>query len=481
MGILSKRGMEFSEQRPNTGRPNTSSSRPSTMQHSGRPLATPVAQAAHQEQSSSRPRPSPFHIPDMEAGSLSQRPSTNAIPTTHRAGQLTAPRESSFRSSSAQPRHSQVSESLQPAPFNDEHVSETHPNVTLATRDLNGKTAQSTAGDFFQFSDASPEIDRGALKLQPQQGWSSGGLLSRVSAVSSDSIDPRPSTALSVTSASSIFPDLLEHEIPPERALPFKVTGSSRPSSSAVSIPSAASLIMPNTLEHEIPPRRDLPFKVRGGRGNGNGGTSRPGSALPPPPSKKAKMSKERPKTASAAQEHQSEVKARRSRPDDASEPMKVRRLPVQSNISFTASKSAPKESEDDVEEPVPMKDLIFGSRSINPRLRVSSTMDAPHESESPPCSPAHQDPLAPSRAGQFSAAPKSVSIEHNILETETGNVASSANRSNEMTLDQYTSQTPEARQMALDQFMIDNLQNPSFTTLCEDVERCWRRIALGL
>jgi hypothetical protein len=47
--------------------------------------------------------------------------------------------------------------------------------------------------------------------------------------------------------------------------------------------------------------------------------------------------------------------------------------------------------------------------------------------------------------------------------------------------LEEYAAQDGKTRQAALEQFMMDNLQDPSFTTLCEDMEGCWQRIALGL
>lgn len=44
-----------------------------------------------------------------------------------------------------------------------------------------------------------------------------------------------------------------------------------------------------------------------------------------------------------------------------------------------------------------------------------------------------------------------------------------------------YAEQSLEDRQTALDEFMVENIENPNFMVLCKDVENCWRRIALGL
>lgn len=50
-----------------------------------------------------------------------------------------------------------------------------------------------------------------------------------------------------------------------------------------------------------------------------------------------------------------------------------------------------------------------------------------------------------------------------------------------EVSLEEYATQSLQDRQAALDEFMVENLENPAFTKLCEDVENCWRRMALGL
>jgi hypothetical protein len=47
--------------------------------------------------------------------------------------------------------------------------------------------------------------------------------------------------------------------------------------------------------------------------------------------------------------------------------------------------------------------------------------------------------------------------------------------------LSAYAAQSVEDRLAILDEFMVSRLNDPAFVTLCEDVENCWRRIALGL
>lgn len=486
VSILSNQGMEFSQQRPSTGRPDTSSSRPNTTQQSKRPLTSSTSRSLHQDHSSSKSRPSPFNIPGIEAGSLSQRSVINALPPTNRAGQLVAPAPELSRDehlaahdvaqpSSAHQWPFRPSHSLRPDIYDVQQGPEERSDEGATKKNANLANPTYATQDVFQFSANGSELGAGHFKL-PQQRlwWSSDGPPSHAPALTSDLVEPRPSTAFSMTSGTSIFPDTLENEIPPQRVLPFKATGSLRPSS-AISIPSAASLNMLDTLEHEIPPRRDLPFKTTGCR-SGGAGSSRPGSALPQPSEKPKKM-QDGPKTASSAQKRHIEAHAHESH--DLHKTTKRMRSPVQKNLSFAASKSAPDKIEGGSEAALPIKELIFGNRlSCTPKPRMSSTIDAPHEIESPPGSAEKLHIAAIPRATRFAAASMTWPAKSNGSR-DTAVVP--PNYSQELELEQYAAQSPEARQAALDQFMINSLQDPSFTTLCEDTEQSWRRIALGL
>lgn len=55
---------------------------------------------------------------------------------------------------------------------------------------------------------------------------------------------------------------------------------------------------------------------------------------------------------------------------------------------------------------------------------------------------------------------------------TEVGDAASLAD---------YAAQSQAERQTTLDEFMVSKLEDPNFAVLCEDLDSCWRRIALGL
>ncbi|KAM3415375.1 hypothetical protein BST61_g8902 [Cercospora zeina] len=89
---------------------------------------------------------------------------------------------------------------------------------------------------------------------------------------------------------------------------------------------------------------------------------------------------------------------------------------------------------------------------------RLSSLVDAPHEIESPP---------------RISSVPQQAQLprDHRIGQS----------RGQDVSLAAYEEQSLQAREVALDQFMMDLLSDPSFETLCADVENCWRRSILGL
>ncbi|KAF2209376.1 hypothetical protein CERZMDRAFT_100578 [Cercospora zeae-maydis SCOH1-5] len=89
---------------------------------------------------------------------------------------------------------------------------------------------------------------------------------------------------------------------------------------------------------------------------------------------------------------------------------------------------------------------------------RLSSLVDAPHEVETP---------MQVSSLSQQAKQPG----DHRI----------GPSRSQHVSLAAYEKQSLQAREVALDQFLMDLLSDPSFETLCADVENCWRRSILGL
>lgn len=465
--------MELSQHEHGTVRPDTSCSRPRTTQQNETPSIS-CPQNAQQNQPSSRPKMNPFHIPDIEAGSLSQRPKISPGARTGKPGQLAAPARESSRNGSLTSR-SIPSHLLRPDVYDVQQSAERDTEETSAEGGVSLDVTRDEDGNSLQPSESGFGFGQAGLKVPPQRGWPTVEAHSHSSNPTSDAIEPRPSTARSITSATSFLHDNWENEMPPSRVLPFKTSGDMRPSSA---VSSTASFTMPDTLELEIPPRRELPFKTTGSRGSG--GTSRPGSALLLPPTKRAKPSKERPKTSSSAQGRPSESSR------ESSEPTKATRKPLQSSLSFVASKSTAVPAEDVAEdiagEPLSMAQLVYGGGGFaGLRSRMNSTMDAPHEIEFPldPAEKLH--PFAIPQAPRFAPAATITSTETSSRCGRYDAATSPGKDAQEVDLDQYASQSPEARLTALNHFMIDKLQDPSFTTLCEDTEKCWRRMALGL
>ena len=109
---------------------------------------------------------------------------------------------------------------------------------------------------------------------------------------------------------------------------------------------------------------------------------------------------------------------------------------------------------------------------------RMASSTDAPHEIESPPRT---SGPISNKWPGQVQ--PESDSRD-DLATTRAYAAIESPERGlvrDSELLERYHSQSPPDRMTALEQFMIENLNNPLFTTLCEDLEGCWNRIQLGL
>jgi hypothetical protein len=111
----------------------------------------------------------------------------------------------------------------------------------------------------------------------------------------------------------------------------------------------------------------------------------------------------------------------------------------------------------------------------------MSSLIDAPHELEDPPEN-AWSSIQAPAQDWTRSVGTSgNVTTERDPIGDAYAALSTAHRDQDSSSLEEYAAQDGKTRQTALEQFMMDNLQNPSFTTLCEDVESCWRRIALGL
>lgn len=259
---------------------------------------------------------------------------------------------------------------------------------------------------------------------------------------------------------------------------------------------SATSLVLPGTQDVEISMKHELNSNVPQGRRSGS--SSRPSSALDLPPLPKPQV-EQRPSTSFHDQTTTPTPVSRgtwatdntvQKRPfssasasfhttEDYAEPRKVifsKQSQAQAATHVAQHDADPQET---FEEPLPMDELLRRTREERLKeaalRRHSSMADAPHELESPPPAPA-----PPSR--QMAKDSRRISPQTSAPSRREEDHGSRRHMpAKDRSLDEFAAQRPEDRQAALDDFMIENLENPSFTTLCEDVENCWRRIALGL
>ncbi|GIZ39584.1 hypothetical protein CKM354_000296300 [Cercospora kikuchii] len=189
--------------------------------------------------------------------------------------------------------------------------------------------------------------------------------------------------------------------------------------------------------------------------------SSRPSSALDLPPLRMPRLVESRPNTAANIATPDTTARPSMDRSNVYSEQTVAKDATLvapqltggMSDIQFRSS--LPPANNKSQPTPAETCSNVHASKGI---ARLSSLMDAPHEIE---------EPLESSVVPQHAELPV---------------VRSSGQpRSQEISLATYEAQCVQDRQAALDQFMMDVLDDPKFETLCADVENCWRRSILGL
>lgn len=149
---------------------------------------------------------------------------------------------------------------------------------------------------------------------------------------------------------------------------------------------------------------------------------------------------------------------------------------PSKNSVSSTSTLSPTK--------PSPMDELLARKkpllqRSANASVsRLNSLADAPGEIVSPPTTAVSPAKVS-STVARDNAAQYGPTADVNTQPTRM--VASTVDIQEQESLNAYAAQSREDRATAMDDFIVANIENPAFATLCEDVENCWRRIALGL
>lgn len=482
--VFERRGMEFQEQKPRTARPGTarpstdaSKSRPLTLQSNSPYFASPAPTAA---------RPSPFTLQSVEAGSLSQlrSPSPNppstrftgsfeksgAVsqemppPPLFRRDEASAPREAiptrpttaqiyrSYTTPSQASQYDEPETSAQPTALAHERPSSASQTTFLEAirREVEEYNTPPQTTSNNALSAASGQPDR-------NENWSSGTVDPvNLALLSSDHSEPRSVTARPSTPATMFFTETLEHEIPPRRELPFPRPDSRRSASDkSSSRPATSALTLP-------PLPKPTPAKA------GSKSSSKSNSASPTKDS-----SPPRPATTSPLKRSFVAYQDEPPRPDQAlntaGQNMPADGFPTKKPSSpfRTESQTTSTNKPSRMDELLARKKPLAG-RSTNMSVpRLNSLADAPHEIESPPSTAKSPE--------------KRTSPGHEFVSNAYAAIRSPTRHPEEASLEEYAAQSREDREATIDEFMVANLENPGFTKLCEDVENCWRRIALGL
>ena len=483
VGVFQRRGMEFQEQRTSTANLESGRLAPATSSPS-RPL-TAHANSPYFDSSAPTSRSNPFTPQVLEEGNLSQprlsgpeRPPTEDNGPFRRANtasqDMLPPSEPFHRDDVAAPREvvpnrpstAQIYRSYttpsQPSQYQ-------MPDPQSQPADVSGERPSSTSQmanvEAIRQAVEYDDPTHGVAGVPPQSAHASEHYSSatadptNLALLSSDPGIPRPRTARPSTSATTAFPDTLEHEIPPRRELPFG-RPESRQSGSA-SRPDTPSLSLPPLPKPKI---------------------ARDGNGLPIYTSPVKDKSPARPATASPLK--RSFIAVDQNEPP---RPETAAAVAYQSPSHDQSQKRAqPLETSAFTNIPTrklsPMNELLYGreplaERSTNSKIpRLGSLADAPHEVVSPPSTTTFSPSKPPYRNDVESQAQTSSTIN-----AYKACVQSPSRRRQDVSLEEYAAQSSEDREAALDEFMVANLENPAFTTLCEDVEKCWRRIALGL
>jgi hypothetical protein len=282
--------------------------------------------------------------------------------------------------------------------------------------------------------------------------------------------------------------------------------GAFQPAFAAQSRPPTAELSAPNTmelpeiLEEEIPPRRELPFPHPGSHLSADKvANARPTSAslnLPPLPRPKSVRKDTLPvkkdvKRVSEDVPTRALTVSPAKRSFDTFSESREANEPFTSESRLTDASNSPSKtsvssySDASPPKPSPMSELLARKRPLLQRSanagipRLDSLADAPHEIVSPPGTAT--SPAKPSASAAASKNATQPGATENGYGRTNNTTATSMTEQERASLEVYAAQSQEDRAAAMDDFVMANLENPAFTKLCEDVENCWRRFALGL
>lgn len=466
VSVLQQRGMEFQQQRPTTGRPSTG--RPSTTETETRPLTMQTSSPADSGllASGGTPKLNPFRLQTLEAGGLSSQSTSFVNP--HSASKM-APRQLPYPGSPHKDLSASSSRSA---------LDHTSGNTAIHSLPVLGLSTPLTAANFTQDTDVSQTPADAAVN--PMTGANKQLPAAEKAAASDEtwqtsynnmsdqpqnvSMGGMPNINANYNTTTSFAPGpleilkTLEREIPPRRELPFK-----RPTShsSASSRPSTTTKAGHRSTTIDPSSERNTTSTV-------NTVSSRPATAsslkrvMAPGeegPAKKASIIPDRPQTSTLPQ-----TTSQRMTPASASA-----RPPVPD-----ATFRRPSDLGELLRSSKPLADRSPNSNKI---ARLDSLADCPYELETPPGT--SSGPGKP--AGTTTSTQQFRGTENEPLPGAATIVGGHKDSSDTASLARYAAQSQEDRQSVLDEFMVSKLEDPNFAILCEDLDSCWRRIALGL
>ncbi|KXS96051.1 hypothetical protein AC578_2286 [Pseudocercospora eumusae] len=466
--VLEHRGLMYQEQRPRTARPGTATSRPGTAYSDDRPstaqVSSPHFEPPPPQKANQRPREAFSYVPSKSSIDARLVMHSHNVPrpirpyqvpqpplfpreeaTVSREPKISAPTTAEVYGTSPAPYKAPGPHTFQPTTVTDaiganwrlQTVSATHSQEEQSrTFEQPAATSSSDPGLPPRSADPAHSQHPSSTENHVPPPWSS------------DPPESRPVTALSTTSVA----ELLEQQIPPRRELPFKRPASSS-NSDISSRPGSSALTLP-------------PLKRARAEKNSSTLPGRPDTALKKV-NKPMTNQSVRPATTSSLSTTAKSVRGAAQQLDTETSP---------------ASPEVP--TQPSAVRATPMDELLYDKRTLSIRKdhttipRVGSITDAPHEIVSPPGSAISR--VQDTAPGQTTSASTFVNSQDQSLNRAYAALSASAVPNNETSLEQYEAQSLEDRKAVLDKFMMDMLENPAFTTLCEDVENCWRRIALG-
>ena len=474
VNVLYSRGLDFRDPtsvRPDHGRPSTTDSqdrlltaRSSSTSHDLMRTRSPVpgslSQTANAMQDLSDPRRSRFEhfvIPSTGERSREQDPS---LREPHRESsrffsrdEFAAPREvSPTRPTTAQLyRHQAVTSRTQSMPYREiDHLHEAKepaqipapPSLRMAnsSREAHRTSLRSHREAALDYANSSSTANNPSTSLEPNNKDSS--------ASSCPTTDPRPDSPKTSPDSAYALPDTLQHEVPPRRELPFARPDSSRSDSSRSASRPRSAMTLPPLPKPKLAPRpseRDEPPVM--------GPPTRPASSSPL-------------KRSFAASNDQAMA-------DTVGEISNSSEGSINNNKLARTIATPPTRKLNGMDELLNSRKPSLSASTSGKLVRMSSLADAPHEEVDPSSDAARlwdapsdrRDSMSPSKGnGQTdpSHEPGPAGVQ-------------------DLSLEAFASQTPADRQDALNDFIMANLKNPAFTTLCEEVQNCWRRITLGL